>query len=176
MATKDGYMLPRDNEESKRLNSQHTFMLNLSNERLIHPSIPCKDLRAVADVATGTGVWLREVAASQVITRQTDDSTKRAFTGFDISPQQFPSVADLTPGVEFVVHDMTEPFPQYYHEKFDLVNVRLVSYVVKALDLEKVVRNVLQILRKKFFLAFSFAVENVTLQFRTWGIFAMVGV
>lgn len=104
-------MLPRDSDGSKRLNSQHAFMFNLSNGRLIHPSISCKDLRAMADVATGTGVWLREVAASQVVTSQTDDSTKRAFTGFDISPQQFPSAADLTPGVEFVVHDMTEPFP-----------------------------------------------------------------
>lgn len=87
------------------------------------------------------------------MTSQTDDGTKRTFTGFDISPQQFPSAADLTPDVEFVVHDRTEPFPQQFHEKFDLVNVRLVSYVVKALDLEKVDGNILQILRKRLFLA-----------------------
>ena len=50
--------------------------------------------------------------------------------------------------MDFVLHDFCEPFPVEYHSKFDLVNVGLVSYVIKATALERVVRNILQILRK----------------------------
>ena len=147
MATTDGYMLRRDSQESKRLNAQHEFMVALSGGHLIHPSIPCNVLRAVADVATGTGVWLQDVARSLAFSSQAG-SKKTEFVGFDISPQQFPPAGETPPNLSFVTHDMTEPFPSEYHEKFDLVSVRLVSYVVKAVELEKVVRHILQILRK----------------------------
>ena len=147
MATPDdGYMLRRDSQESKRLNVQHEFMVALSGGHLVHPSIPCSVLQAVADVATGTGIWLRDVEKSLAATSQAG-SKKTSFVGFDISPQQFPLAGETPPNLSFVTHDMTEPFPSEYHETFDLVSVRLVSYVVKAADLEKVVRHILQILR-----------------------------
>lgn len=42
---------------------------------------------------------------------------------------------------------MIKPFPTEHHEKFDLVNVRLVSYAIKGADLDRVVQNVVQLLR-----------------------------
>ncbi len=147
MASDDGYMLQRDSHESKRLNTQHEFMVSMSNGHLIHPSISCKCLQAVADVATGTGIWLRDVAASPTFSSQSD-ANKTEFVGFDISPKQFPSAAELSSSINFVTHDMTEPFPLKYHEKFDLVSVRLLSYVIKAVDLEKIVRHILEISRE----------------------------
>ena len=147
MATTEAYMLQRDGQESKRLDSQHALMCALSGDQLVHSSIPRKVIHTVADVATGTGVWLRDLAARADLSTHAD-SQEDAFVGFDISSQQFPSTETNSPNVKFVVHDITEAFPPEYHEKFDLVNVRLISYAIKAVDLDKAVWHVLQILRK----------------------------
>ncbi|MCJ1263855.1 hypothetical protein MMC22_003725 [Lobaria immixta] len=151
MATTEAYMLQRDSQESKRLDTQHVFLCALSGGQLVHPSIPRKDIRTVADVATGTGVWLRDVAACAEFPAHAN-SKKNTFVGFDISPQQFPSMETVSANMKLVVHDITEPLPLEYHEKFDLVNVRLMSYAIKAADLDRVVWNVLQILRPGGFL------------------------
>jgi len=148
-------MLRRDPEESRRLDALHGFMRQLSNGHLVHPSIPCAKIRSVADVAKGTGIWLRELAASPNF-KNPSDGEQRSFVGFDISPQQFPPAEELQPGISFMVHDMTEPFPSGYHGKFDWVNVRFISYVLKALELEKVVGNILQLLSRSFPTTFNY--------------------
>lgn len=139
-------MLTRDEQESQRLDAQHEYMRQLSHGHLVHPSIPAHQLHAVADVATGTGLWLRQLANDPALPKAADDQIQ-SFVGFDISPQQFPPRESLSPHLAFIVHDMVNPFPPEYYERFDLVNVRLVSYAVKAVDLDKVVKNILQILR-----------------------------
>ncbi|KAL9598534.1 MAG: hypothetical protein Q9219_004436 [cf. Caloplaca sp. 3 TL-2023] len=140
------YMLPRDISESQRLDAQHDYFRQLSYGHLVHPSIPADELRTVADIATGTGIWLRQLAeessASSLVETQRPE-----FVGFDISQQQFPPQGSLPARVTLVVHDMVQPFPAQYHGHFDLVNVRLVSYAVKEMDLDKIVRNVIQLLR-----------------------------
>jgi len=143
MATNDAYMLQRDSQESKRLDAQHEYMRALSSGHLIHPSILSNVIRAVADVGTGTGAWLRDLANSAAVV----DDKEATFVGFDISPQQFPPTETYFPNVKFVVHDITKPFPVEYHETYDLVNVRLLSYAIRVVDLEKAVRHILQILR-----------------------------
>ncbi len=148
-------MLRRDPEESRRLDAQHEFMRQLSHGHLVHPSIPCAKIRSVADVATGTGIWLRQLAASPNF-QHPSDGGQNPFVGFDISPQQFPPAEELQPGISFMVHDMTKPFPSEYHEKFDLVNVRFISYVLKALELEKVVGNILQLLSRSLPSTFNY--------------------
>ena len=139
----EAYMLQRDSKESMRLNGQHEFMRALSSNNLIHPSIPRGSLQAIADVGTGTGVWLEDTA-HDLLTSGTP-SGNIEFVGFDISPQQFPQSRNK--GMDFVTHNIIEPFPQQYREKFDLVHVRLLSYAIKANDLLKAVENVIEILR-----------------------------
>ena len=155
--SKEAYMLRRNPTESTRLNTQHAFFLALAHNQLIHPSIPRQNLRAIADVGTGTGVWLRETAREVVdgdkYTGQSSASGYE-FVGFDISPSQFPDLDDEEGGVpgnghiDFVVHDITSPFPPQYHHKFDLVHLRFLTYAIKAADLGRVVENIVQILRK----------------------------
>ncbi|KAL8756445.1 MAG: hypothetical protein Q9199_002927 [Rusavskia elegans] len=132
MASGEGeaYMLPRNTQESQRLDAQHEYMRQMSHGHLKHPSIPVQKLHAVADVATGTV-----------------HGQKPSFIGFDISDQQFPLPKGLPSHVAVNVHDMVKPFPTEYHEKFDLVNVRFVSYALKGAELDQVVRNVIQLLR-----------------------------
>lgn len=148
MAKKEEYMLQRDSQESKRLNAQHDFMVALSHGHLTHPSIPLERLRTVADVATGTGIWLKHLAASPAFARQ-PDGERTTFVGFDISSRQFLPADELPSNVCFKIQDFLEPFPVEYHEKFAFVNVRLLSYVIRAVDLESVIRHILQILRKE---------------------------
>ena len=141
MATDEAYMLSRDHDESRRLDAQHHFCRALAHGHLVQPSIPESGLRDIADVGCGTGIWLRE--AAQELATQND---RVKFTGFDISALQFPK--DRVHGVDFVVHDAVEPFPPRYREKFDLVQVRLLSYALKAQDLQNAVENIISILRK----------------------------
>ena len=144
MANNEAYMLQRDPEESRRLDAQHGFLRALAHGELIHPSVPHEKLRAVADVGTGTGVWLQETLQELTSSRQHDPKGVVDFVGFDISPSQFP--AEKVAGIDFVVHDVTEPFPPRYHARFDLVHVRLLSYAMKAQDLATIVENIVQIL------------------------------
>lgn len=142
-ANDEAYMLQRNHEESMRLDTQHQFMRALSNGHLIHPSIPLHGVQAIADVGTGTGMWLRDTASQMLSSERATQSIE--FWGFDISAQQFPP--EESPGTKFQVHNIVDSFPPQFHEKFDVVHVRLLSYAIKAKDLEKVVDNIVQILR-----------------------------
>ena len=139
MAT-EAYMLSRDQEESQRLDAQHKYLRQLANGKLIQPSVPQSELKAIADIGTGTGIWLREVAQELE-----SPNNEVKFMGFDISAQQFPK--SQIDGITFIEQDIVKPFAPEFHEKFDLVHVRFLSYALKAQDLESAVRNVIQILR-----------------------------
>ena len=144
-------MLPRNSAESVRLNSQHAFLYQLAHGQFIHSSIPCSDIHSVADVGTGTGIWLQELAASNTFkcdeTFAGGQSGGVEYVGFDISAAQFPSDGEkVGKGIKFVVHDAVNSFPAQYHGRFDLVNVRLLSYAIKAKDLRSVVEGVVEIM------------------------------
>ena len=64
--------------------------------------------------------------------------------GFDISAKQFPSKE--VPKIKFVVYDVFQPFPQEYQGKFDLVNVRLLTYALTSDSIQTAVENVAQLL------------------------------
>ena len=152
MASKSSYMLKRDKDESKRLDFQHEFMRALGHGNILHPSIPRQNVRAVADVGTGTGIWLNDIAEElQAYEKHGSNDAHLHFVGFDISAEQFPSPDDQVPKVNFVVHDMTAPFPEEYHGKFDLVNVRFLVYALNELHLQKVIENMAEILSKDSF-------------------------
>ncbi|KAL9619383.1 MAG: hypothetical protein Q9160_005978 [Pyrenula sp. 1 TL-2023] len=143
MASSEAYMLPRDAAESQRLDWQHWWMKAISHGQLLHQTIPIKSARAVADVATGTGAWIRDAVSSWV---SLGGQEQTEFVGFDISAAQFPQV--IAPNLQFRVHDAIQPFPQEYKHKFDIVNVRLVSYAIKAEDIQNLVQNIAEILRQ----------------------------
>ena len=151
-SAKEAYMLPRNPAEIVRLNSQHAFLHQLAHGQFVHSSIPRSDIHSVADVGTGTGIWLQELAASNTFNCDEAFLGKQIggfeYVGFDISAAQFPSDWGMVDegGIKFVVHDAAKSFPARYHGKFDLVNVRLLSYAVKVEDLRSVVENVVEIM------------------------------
>ena len=137
-------MCPHDTTESQRLETQHLFLTALAHNNLLHPSIPSHNLHTIADVGAGTGIWLRDVARD-FRQRRHDDNAE--FVAFDISGQLFHQTAERQE-LDLVLRDMTTPFPKEYHGYFDLANVRLLSYALRAEDLDKAVENVVQIIRR----------------------------
>ncbi|KAL1867174.1 hypothetical protein Plec18167_008715 [Paecilomyces lecythidis] len=137
------YMLyNRNQSESARLNNQHKLIQLLSGSHLILPQVNLGKIESIADVATGTGVWIFEVH-DQLTAVPTNTGSERIFHAFDISDVQYPKQQDK---VQLTVHDITKPFPLEYHGRFDLVHVRLLLFAIRASELPKVIENLIQIL------------------------------
>ncbi|KAJ7485723.1 hypothetical protein FB451DRAFT_1230876 [Mycena latifolia] len=83
----------------------------------IKAPIPLDSITAVLDAATGTTGWLSEVAPLLTTTAE--------LHGIDISDAKFPQPAE-TGGRPLLLEiaDLTEPLPEKYHGKFDLINAR----------------------------------------------------
>ncbi|KAL4769159.1 hypothetical protein BDW60DRAFT_195592 [Aspergillus nidulans var. acristatus] len=142
------YLLGRDEAESRRLNEQHKLLMDFT-EGLIDRSVPLEKITAVADVATGTGIWLWDVR-NLLVNRAGE--FPRYFHGFDISPAQFPPDAE---GIDFTVQDIFKPFPVEHHNRYDFVNVRLLVTAIAESDYEKAVQNLITILKPGGYLQWS---------------------
>ena len=140
MSEPEAYLFSqRNRKEAKRLNAQHTLLKKFYGGRLLHQSIPLDNVQtAIADVGTGTGVWIRDMA------RSFHGALKPQLVGFDISSAQF---TEKDPDIDFVVHDILTPFPLEFHGKFDLVHVRLLVCALRQESLRDAVKNIVAILR-----------------------------
>ncbi|KAJ0418714.1 S-adenosyl-L-methionine-dependent methyltransferase [Aspergillus carlsbadensis] len=138
--TVERYPLGRDTAESQRLNEQHRLLIDIV-DGAIDSSIPLDRISSVADVATGTGVWLWD--AQQALSKVADNSP-RCFHGFDISSAQFPAAPER---VELSLHDVLTPFPPEHQGRYDLVHVRLLVTALGESDFEIAVRNLSSILK-----------------------------
>ncbi|KAI9372263.1 hypothetical protein BJX61DRAFT_534113 [Aspergillus egyptiacus] len=134
------YPLGRNKAESSRLDEQHRVLVDLIGGP-IDESVPGETLSAVADIATGTGVWLREArkALGESSTRP-----ERYYHGFDISSAQFPAESD---GINYSVQDVFKPFPAEQHGRYDLVHVRLLVLALKESEYQAAVKNILSLLK-----------------------------
>lgn len=130
----------RDDFESNRLNTQSSLVCAIFNG-LLDPSIP-EEVYRIADVATGTGIWLDELAA---YLGPESGSFPREYHGFDISPDQFPKTHG--PEFNFHIHDATKPFPPEYLGTFDLVHARFLVGAFKTPQIKPVITNVLGLLK-----------------------------
>ncbi|KAM0193370.1 hypothetical protein ACHAPI_007682 [Fusarium lateritium] len=94
---------------------------------------------AVADVGTGTGIWLRDFAA------EIDKASR--LDGFDIDNSKFIPPEDLPSNVKLSFGDVFKPIPDELVGKYDLVHVRLLMVALKAGDWGPVARNLMSLLR-----------------------------
>jgi len=92
----------------------------------------------VADIATGTGIFLLDLA--KILPAASE------LHGFDISPAQFPQ-ADVPANIQFHLADAKKPFPSEFHEKFDVVHLRLLIPAMSGDDWETVTQNVCMLLK-----------------------------
>ncbi|PYI08853.1 LaeA-like methyltransferase [Aspergillus sclerotiicarbonarius CBS 121057] len=139
MEIHDKYVFGRDKVESKRLDSQHRLLVKVTGNTLIHPTIPTEQIRSVADIATGTGIWLEDV--SQFLDTP---HIQRYYHGFDISSDQFP---DNPGSIHLSVHDLTDPFPREHWNRYDLVHVRLLVAALEEYEYRAAITNIYNILK-----------------------------
>ncbi|KAI1487269.1 hypothetical protein F5X96DRAFT_650927 [Biscogniauxia mediterranea] len=135
----NSYALMRDCNASSRLTAQHYLWKDLLGY-LIHPDIPTRsaDLR-IADVATGNGIWLHDVARGK--------PTSTELHGFDISLDQVGPKAWLPANIRMHTWDIFEEPPSQFVGYFDVVHVRLITVVVKNNDPRPVLANLAKLLK-----------------------------
>jgi SAM-dependent methyltransferase len=140
MTAPDPYVLGRSASERTRLLTQHAIWTRTIGA-LLPASLPALPAAArIADIGTGTGVWLRDVAAVSPATH--------AFVGYDISDAQFLAADELPANVALRVADFKEPWPQDVRGTFDVVNVRLIIISLGALPVWRaVLENLLTLLK-----------------------------
>ncbi|KAE8139829.1 hypothetical protein BDV38DRAFT_291111 [Aspergillus pseudotamarii] len=149
MANQELYLLNnRDHTESQRLDMQHGTLANFMGYELLHPSmsIDMKNGVNVADVGTGTGIWLRRL--SKWI-NSVPEAPPCHLHGFDISSDQFPAEQGT---IDFTIHDVTQPFPNEHLGRYDIVHIRLFVLALREPDLLKALENMIGLLRPNGYL------------------------
>jgi len=140
---KDGvgaYPLSRDFVDFNRLNLQHHLWKDIFGYSL-HPKIPRdeKSLK-VADVATGTGIWLLDLRS------QLDPSTETELVGFDTDIMQSGPKEWLPKNFSLREWSIFADVPDDLVGTFDIVNVRLICFVIEE-DPAPVLRNLTKLLK-----------------------------
>ncbi|KAH0593759.1 hypothetical protein MHUMG1_08510 [Metarhizium humberi] len=94
---------------------------------------------AVADIATGTGVWLSDIA--------TELPPDARLDGYDVEPAKFPPASQLPPNVKLFPCDALLPFAEHLHGQYDLVHVRLLITALNSEQWPIVAANLRSLLR-----------------------------
>lgn len=132
-----GYMLGRNYAAASRLNFQH-YLWKESLHFNLHPSIPIPEEAQIADVATGTAIWLIDVAREYPTAR---------LDGFDVNTSQAPPEQWLSPNITLKTWNIFEDVPDQMIGIYDVVHVRLLVLVVQKGDPRNILRNILQMLK-----------------------------
>lgn len=108
---------------------------------LLHPTVAkaLPENARIADIGTGTGIWLAEVANTLPSSYQ--------FNGYDISNEQFMPPESLPSNVTLGFGDFLKPIPEELRGQFDLVNIRLIIISMGVGVWESTLRNVLDLLK-----------------------------
>ncbi|KAI0107713.1 S-adenosyl-L-methionine-dependent methyltransferase [Nemania sp. FL0031] len=138
MSAKPEYAFSRDYLDNCRINLQHYQWIQLFGYHL-HPQISLGAEVRIADVATGTGIWLTDMSTRLPPTAQLD--------GLDISLKSTPPEQCLPPNVTFRLWDIKEAVPQDLVEKYDVVHVRLLIFVLHNDEVPVVLQNLTKLLK-----------------------------
>ncbi|KUI67225.1 hypothetical protein VM1G_02946 [Cytospora mali] len=142
------YIFGRDHKSSIRLNYQHMLIKRLCNERLLHQtvqqSIGSRSSIRIADIATGTAIWLTELSDALPADSQ--------LHGFDVSGDQYPPKEWLPKNVSLHEHDAFAPFAPEFLGSFDVVNLRFFITLLNGDNIQRLVRNLKTLLRPGGFL------------------------
>ena len=139
------YGLNANPTEVERLDwNHHNVWLPLTGGRLLPGHILDHLLAlgrppAVADIATGTGIWLKSLA--------TQLPERSRLDGFDFVTTKFHPPSELPAGVRLQFGNAFEPFPEKLQETYDLVHVRLLGSGLRSEQWALVANNLRTLLR-----------------------------
>ncbi|KAJ5256643.1 hypothetical protein N7478_012747 [Penicillium angulare] len=118
----------------------HHYLLRELHGYLVHPSIPTGDpnLR-VADVGTGTGIWLTDIAHHFPSNVRLD--------GLDISLESTPPKEWLPQNGNFREWNILSEVPSDLVGVYDIVNISLLMFVLKDDEIKSALGNLLKLLK-----------------------------
>jgi SAM-dependent methyltransferase len=137
LADSKGYMLGRGHAAACRLNLQF-YLWKESLQFNIHPSIPIPATPAIADIGTGTAIWLLDVAHSL---------PTATLDGYDIDLSNTPPTQWLPQTLTLHNWNLFDPVPDHLVGKYDIIHLRLLILVVQNSDPVPVIRNVSRLLK-----------------------------
>ncbi|KAI9877444.1 MAG: hypothetical protein M1830_003866, partial [Pleopsidium flavum] len=126
------------------LNLQH-YVWTAEVGYLLHPTIPVDGENiTVADIGTGTGIWLLDLA------RKLPASAR--LEGLDINLAQTPPEGWLPSNVRFRKLDIFDDVPKDLIEKYDVVHIRHMVLVVRNNNPLPILLNLLKLLKPNGYL------------------------
>ncbi|CAH0002141.1 unnamed protein product [Clonostachys byssicola] len=130
-------------EERDRLDWQYDIFKAVFEGKLLPVDLEVQlksaDSLAIADVATGTGVWLRDLA------RQLPSSAR--LDGYDYDTSKFPAEDTVPSNIKFHFADALQPFPDHLHGTYDVVHIRLMMYSFRRDELQLATKHVRDLLK-----------------------------
>lgn len=115
------------------------YLQSLIKTRASDPAFEGKPPVSVADVGTGTGIWLVDLSSSLPPTARLD--------GYDFNTSKFRPVDARPPNVQLLESNAAEPFPAELQGQYDLVHVRLLVLGLKPSDWQPIAANLRSLLR-----------------------------
>ncbi|PON20323.1 hypothetical protein TGAM01_v210822 [Trichoderma gamsii] len=138
MSDADDYVLGREYSEGLRLETQH-LLFNIHNGYTIDPKIPISPGMKIADIGTGTGIWLLDVARQVPSTVQLD--------AFDISDKQFPHKDSRPDNMSCRILDAFSQVPDELIGVYDVVHLRLWCCIVRDCNTAALIQHATQLLK-----------------------------
>jgi SAM-dependent methyltransferase len=107
-------------------------------------------------MATGSGIWLRELA-------KTLPPSAELF-GYDYDASKFPKDG-LPPNIKLGTADLYEPFPKEWEGTFDVVSLRLFYLAARKNKIVDMIRNLSKLLRPGgWFVWFDISIESASME------------
>ncbi|KAJ4250148.1 hypothetical protein NW762_011959 [Fusarium torreyae] len=154
--------------EEKRLADQHGDFLALTESLIplsIRSHLQCLgEAPAIADVGTGTGIWLLDLAKEVPKTAR--------LHGFDVDESKFST--ELPLNINLGLANVLEPFPKELLGQYDLVHVRLLMFALKSDQWVTAAKNLLTVLKPGGYLMWdetgftSWSCVPITESFQKW--------
>ncbi|KAI5923207.1 hypothetical protein F4810DRAFT_211102 [Camillea tinctor] len=150
----DGYHLGRGYTATTRLNLQQ-YLWTGAQGFLVHPRIQDyllttrsssgqgeKHELGIADLATGTGIWLFDLLKSPEVA-----GLNLRLHGFDISADMYPHKSWLPQNLGFSLSDLFLDPPEDFIGTFDVVHVRLILSVVGSGSPKPIINHIKKLLK-----------------------------
>ena len=137
LADGHGYMMNRSHAAACRLNLQF-YLWKDTLKFNIHPSVQVQENSTIADVGTGTAIWLIDMAR---------ELPNAQLHGFDIDLTQAPHPQWLPRNISLRSWNIFEDVPSDLIGKYDLVHVRLLVLVIPDGKPQSVLQNLFKMLK-----------------------------
>ncbi|KAH8780827.1 hypothetical protein F5883DRAFT_538811 [Diaporthe sp. PMI_573] len=119
-----------------RLTIYHLGFKQAADGTLVFPPLDFSTTpRAVLDVGTADGLWMRDVQSSMAM----PPHGTHTFTGTDLNPLFFPSTTP--PHMTFVKQDINAILPPSWQSSFDLVHLRMILIAAGSGEKQRTVVN-----------------------------------